>query len=73
MRFEKFVSTLEKLVKYTEGQMEQPWVEWPSVRELAKRYRVKQDDIIDMVESSENLDLIVGGRTGDGFWEYYRL
>lgn len=32
----------------------------PTIRDLARRYKVRQDDIIDMVEDCETLDLIVG-------------
>lgn len=64
------VRRTDRLAEYVKTQMDKAWLDWPTVRELAMRYRCKQDDIIDMVDDHENLDLIVGMRTGSGYGEF---
>lgn len=64
------VRRTELLAEFVKTQMDKPWLDWPTVRELAKRYHCKQDEIIGIVDDHENLDLIVGMRTGSGHSEF---
>lgn len=70
MNTNKFMSITDRLVEHVKSQMDKPWMDWPTVRELAKRYRCRQDVIIDMVDQHESLDLIVGMRAGNGHGEF---
>ena len=59
-----------RLANYVKTQMDKHWLDWPTIRELAVRYRIKQNTVIDIVESHENLDLIVGMKTYNGYGEF---
>lgn len=56
----------EKLTEYVKSHMYKNWLQWPTVRDLAIKYKCRQDEIVDIVESNDNLDLIVGMRAGGG-------
>lgn len=47
-----------------------PWEQWPTLAELARKYKVKQDDILEFVENDSELDLIVGARVNGGVGSY---
>lgn len=42
----------------------------PTVRELARRYRVRQQDIVDALECHESVCMNVGIGIGNGVWEH---
>lgn len=62
-RYEKRLSRLEELVK-SKSNME--WTQWITVREAAIKLRVKQETIVEMVESSDNMECVVGIRSHSG-------
>lgn len=66
MNFDQHIKIQDRLVEYAKGYSDKPWQDWPTVAELARRYKVKQSDIVDIAEGHDNLDLIVGMRTGSG-------
>lgn len=68
----EYDSVAPKLIEHTKNNMDVPWMEWPTVRDMAKKFKCTQTMIIDIVESSDNLDLIVGMKTYDGFGEFDR-
>lgn len=61
-----YLRTQEKLENYVKDIGLSHWTNFPTVRYFARRYKLKQNDIIDMVESSEVLDLVVGFQIGGG-------
>jgi len=42
----------------------------PTVREMARRYRVRQQDIVDMLECHDSVCMNVAVGIGDGFYEH---
>ncbi len=42
----------------------------PTVKELARRYRVRQCDVVDALEDCESVCMNVGVEIGNGVWEY---
>ena len=68
---EQYAAISGRLTAYVAGQMEPPrhWLEWPKVRDLARRYRIRQADVLAMIEDSEELDLLVAFRSGGGVGE----
>jgi hypothetical protein len=60
----------EKVRKLAAEYADKPWTEWPTVREIAKRFKTTQNSIISIAEDSEELDLIVGMRCGNGMGEF---
>lgn len=49
-----------------------PWHELPTVRDLARRFKRKQAAIMQAVEDSDNLDLIVGFGTNGAAGKFER-
>lgn len=68
----KTIDIAERLRAHVASCMDQPWMDWPTVRDLARRYRVTQDDIMDMVETDGDLDMAVGMRTYNGVGSFDR-
>ena len=71
--------TLKMTIKITDRALvyikKQTWPEYPAgeaptVRELARRYRVRQQDILDMLEEHENVCVNVGIGIGNGVHEH---
>lgn len=60
----------EKLESHMEAVNSDGSYNFVKVRDLARRFRVKQQIILDWVEDSERLDLIVGGATYSGWFEH---
>lgn len=46
--------------------------EWPEMRDIARKLRMRHEDVMDMVEDSPNLILIVGEQTFGGIWTHQR-
>lgn len=69
-QWEKIEKILTKLPGYIQSKMDQPWLSYPTVRDLARRYHCSQSDIIDAVESHDQLDLIVGMGTATGVGKF---
>ncbi len=42
----------------------------PTVRELARRYRVRQQDVVDALECHDSVCMNVGIGIGNGVWEH---
>lgn len=68
--FDAYIRRAGRLSKYVESQMDKPWLEWPTVRELASRYHCTQDEIVGIVEDCKHLDLIVGMVTYSGHGDF---
>jgi len=77
-RCQRLEELSERLAAYVKQRMIEinasgkGWLAWPTVAELARRYRVRQSLIIDLVESHENLELIVAMQAGSGYAEFNR-
>ena len=68
--FSRIIRRNLRLADYVMTQMEKPWQDWPTVRDMAIKYHCKQDDIIEAVESSDFMDLIVGMKNYNGHGEF---
>lgn len=68
---EQYAAVSGRLTAYVAEQMlpEQHWLEWPKVRDLAKRFRIRQAEVLSMIEDSPELDLLVAFRSGGGVGE----
>jgi len=68
----QYMKIRNRLAKYVQEQCAEAdgWMEWPSVRDLAKRYRLGQDIIIGMIEEIDEIDLIVGFRNDSGYGSF---
>ena len=67
---ETYLRTVDLIVEYVKERTGDDWWKWPTIRELAIKFRRKQDDIIDIVEAHDNLDLIVGMSNYNGYGEF---
>jgi len=67
IEYDKYMSIMKRLNAYVKSQMiNSDFYNWPKVNEMARRYRCKVSDILDMVYDSENLDLVVGMQIPNG-------
>ncbi len=70
LSFKRYMVLQQRVALEAQKGVNKHHSEWVTVRSLAKRLRVPQDTIIDMVEGSSDLDLIVGIRCGNGVAEF---
>jgi len=66
MNTEEYTRLSQQLIYASKPFQDKPWMEFPTVRQLARKLGVKQSLIAQLVEDSESLDLIVGFRAGSG-------
>lgn len=59
-------STADKLRALVLPTAHQPWNEWFKVRELAKKLRISQDEVLSLVDEDEALMLNTGFGCGNG-------
>ena len=62
----KYIALGRKVYKYVEEQNSKG--EYPTVRELARKYKLKNDEIITLVEDNDDLGYNIGIRVGSGHY-----
>lgn len=60
MDHKTYLNKKAKLIEIARGYAERHHSEWPELREIARRLRVQQQDVADMVDDSDELDMCVG-------------
>lgn len=75
MKDEQYFKIMKRLVSYMKDNfLDKHWTELPTVSILARRYRCRRQDILDMIEDVKavrpvpgySLDLVVGCRNSVG-------
>ena len=67
---ERWEEIRRKLIAWAKCRTADSDKSWITVREAARRLGLRQDEVIEMVEASEGLDLLVGIRTNNGIGTY---
>jgi hypothetical protein len=67
IQLDKYEAIKAKLEAYAKEFEDLVFWDWPTIRQAARKFRVKQDLILDMVDDSECLDLVAGFRSGAGY------
>lgn len=62
--------TEESLINEVRKDMGKNWTQWPKIKDLSKKFRCRQQEVIDFAEDIDDMDLIVGFRTEIGHGEF---
>lgn len=73
MRLNAYLATQTRIQTCLEKRAAQPDKPLWSVRELARKFRMPQKDMLDRLEDLEHISVNCGERTHGGIYEYPRI